>query len=103
MTTNITAFDHWPRSSQIAHALEERRHSPHFTSNHKQTVLRMTKIANPSLPKDKIKILLLEGISDTAVATLAQRGYENVERLTGALDEATLCDKLRDVRILGIR
>ncbi|MEM9359666.1 MAG: phosphoglycerate dehydrogenase [Pseudomonadota bacterium] len=63
----------------------------------------MTKIANPSLPKDKIKILLLEGISDTAVATLAQRGYENVEQLTGALDEATLCDKLRDVRILGIR
>ncbi|MEM7750878.1 MAG: phosphoglycerate dehydrogenase [Pseudomonadota bacterium] len=63
----------------------------------------MTKIANPSLPKDKIKILLLEGISDTAVATLAQRGYENVERLTGALDEAALCEKLKDVRVLGIR
>ena len=63
----------------------------------------MTKIANPSLPKDKIKILLLEGISDTAVATLAQRGYENVERLAGALDETALREKLRDVRILGIR
>ena len=63
----------------------------------------MTKIANPSLPKDKIKILLLEGISDTAVATLAQRGYENVERLTGALDKAALCEKLKDVRVLGIR
>ena len=63
----------------------------------------MTKIANPSLPKDKIKILLLEGISDTAVAMLAQRGYENVERLTGALDEAELKEKLSDVRVLGIR
>ena len=63
----------------------------------------MTKIANPSLPKDKIKILLLEGISDTAVSMLAQRGYENVERLTGALDEAELKEKLSDVRILGIR
>ena len=63
----------------------------------------MTKIANPSLPKDKIKILLLEGISDTAVSMLAQRGYQNVERLTGALDEAELKEKLSDVRILGIR
>lgn len=63
----------------------------------------MTKIANPSLSKDKIEILLLEGISDTAASMLAQRGYESVERLTGALDEAELKDKLSDVRILGIR
>ena len=77
--------------------------SPTITRNDLQAVFRMTNIANPSLPKDKIKILLLEGISETAVATLAQRGYENVERLTGALDEAALCEKLKDVRILGIR
>jgi len=63
----------------------------------------MSKIANPSLPKEKIKVLLLEGVSDTAVEALAERGYGNVERLSGALDEAMLCEKLQDVRILGIR
>lgn len=63
----------------------------------------MALIRNPSLPKEKIKILLLEGISETAVATLAERGYENVERLTGTIDGAELIERLQDVRILGIR
>lgn len=58
---------------------------------------------NPSLPKDKIKILLLEGISDSAMQTLAQAGYENVERLMTALDGQELIDKVQDARILGIR
>ncbi len=63
----------------------------------------MSKIENPSLPKDRIKVLLLEGISDTAVNALSERGYKNVERLTGALDGQALIDKLSDVRVLGIR
>ena len=63
----------------------------------------MSDIQNPSLPKDKIKILLLEGISDSAVNSLADAGYENIERLTSALDGAALTEKLEDVRILGIR
>ncbi len=63
----------------------------------------MSDIQNPSLPKDKIKILLLEGISESAVNSLADAGYENIERLTGALDGAALIEKLEDVRILGIR
>ena len=63
----------------------------------------MSIVSNPSLPKDKIRVLLLEGISDTAVAALAKAGYHNVEHLPGALDERTLIEKLTDVRILGIR
>ena len=63
----------------------------------------MSEIQNPSLSKDKIKILLLEGISDSAVNTLHQAGYENVERLATALDGQALIDKLADTRILGIR
>jgi D-3-phosphoglycerate dehydrogenase / 2-oxoglutarate reductase len=63
----------------------------------------MSTIQNPSLPKDKIKFLLLEGISDTAIETLARYGYQNVERLSGALDGPALIEKLQDVRILGIR
>jgi D-3-phosphoglycerate dehydrogenase len=63
----------------------------------------MTAIQNPSLPKDKIKVLLLEGISDTAVAKLTAAGYTNVERLTKALDGDDLIAALEGVRMLGIR
>ena len=43
-----------------------------------------------SYPKNKIKILLLENISDAAVAELRSHGYENIERIGGALSEAEL-------------
>jgi D-3-phosphoglycerate dehydrogenase len=56
-----------------------------------------------SLPKDQIRILLLEGISDRAVELLAGAGYQNVERVATALDGAELRDRLKGVRILGIR
>jgi D-3-phosphoglycerate dehydrogenase / 2-oxoglutarate reductase len=56
-----------------------------------------------SLPKDKIKILLLEGISDTAVNVLKGAGYNNIERHSKALDGAALRKALDGVRLLGIR
>jgi D-3-phosphoglycerate dehydrogenase / 2-oxoglutarate reductase len=56
-----------------------------------------------SLPKDEIRILLLEGISDTAVNILRGAGYNQIERLTKALDGEALRDKLKGVRLLGIR
>jgi D-3-phosphoglycerate dehydrogenase / 2-oxoglutarate reductase len=56
-----------------------------------------------SLPKEKIKILLLEGISDTAVAVLKSAGYTNIERHAKALDGAALRKALDGVRLLGIR
>ncbi len=63
----------------------------------------MTEFQNPSLPKDKIKVLLLEGISETAVADLKTAGYTNVERLTKALEGPALIEAMADARILGIR
>ena len=63
----------------------------------------MTTIRNPSLPKDRIKVFLLEGISDTAVSAFAAAGYTGVVRLTKALDGVALIEALQDVRILGIR
>ncbi|MDB5315901.1 MAG: phosphoglycerate dehydrogenase [Rhodospirillales bacterium] len=56
-----------------------------------------------SLPKDKIRILLLEGISDSGVALLSGAGYENVTRVDKALDGETLRDAMKGVHILGIR
>ncbi len=63
----------------------------------------MGKIQNPSLPKDKIKVLLLENISDTAVNALKGAGYTNIERLTKALDGKALIEALKGARMLGIR
>ena len=63
----------------------------------------MGTIQNPSLPKDKIKVLLLENISDTAVNALRGAGYTNIERVSKALDEKALIEALKGVRMLGIR
>ncbi len=56
-----------------------------------------------SRAKDNIKILLLEGISDNAVAILAGAGYTNVDRRATALDGAGLRSALSGVSMLGIR
>lgn len=56
-----------------------------------------------SLSKDRIKVLLLEGISDTAVAVLEQAGYTAIQRLPKALDGAALAKAIRGVHLLGIR
>lgn len=56
-----------------------------------------------SFPKEDIKILLLENISPKAVETFHKAGYTNVELLKGALNEAELLEKLKDVHIVGVR
>lgn len=56
-----------------------------------------------SYPREKIKILLLENISQTAVERFTSNGYASVERLTKALSEEELLKKIRGVHILGIR
>ncbi|WP_420101244.1 phosphoglycerate dehydrogenase [Bosea sp. (in: a-proteobacteria)] len=56
-----------------------------------------------SLPKDRIKVLLLEGINDSAADLLTQAGYSQMERLPKALDRAALIEKIQGVHVLGIR
>lgn len=56
-----------------------------------------------SLSKDKIRILLLEGVHDNAVREFKERGYTNVEALSHALDEAELVERIQGVHMLGIR
>ncbi len=60
-------------------------------------------MAQTSYPKDKIKILLLENISDAAVRELKQYGYLDVQRINGALSEEELMSAVRGVHLLGIR
>ncbi|CAN5415963.1 hypothetical protein BH18ACI1_BH18ACI1_12800 [soil metagenome] len=56
-----------------------------------------------SYPRGKIKILLLENISDSAVEELKQGGYVEIKRFSGALSEADLIKEIKGVHILGIR
>jgi D-3-phosphoglycerate dehydrogenase len=56
-----------------------------------------------SLSKDKIKILLLEGVHANAIAEFRDHGYSNIEALKVGLDEDQLIEKIQGVHILGIR
>ena len=65
--------------------------------------LHLCAMETTSYPKEKIKILLLENISDTAVQNFTRNGYTQVERLTKALPEEELINKIKDVHLVGIR
>ncbi|RKR07370.1 D-3-phosphoglycerate dehydrogenase [Kushneria sinocarnis] len=60
-------------------------------------------MAKTSLDKSKIRILLLEGIHQSAVDNLHNAGYTNIERLSTSLTEEDLVEKIRDVHFIGIR
>lgn len=60
-------------------------------------------MSNVSLAKDKIKILLLEGLHQSAVETLKSQGYTNIEFLKTSLPEDELIEKIKDVHFIGIR
>ncbi len=55
-----------------------------------------------SFPKGDIKVLLLENVHPSADEIFGAEGFQ-VERVKGALKEAELAQRIRDVHILGIR
>lgn len=56
-----------------------------------------------SLAKDKIKILLLEGVHQSAVEELKSKGYTNIEYIKTSLSDLELIEKIKDVHFIGIR
>ena len=56
-----------------------------------------------SYPKEKMKVLLLEGVHPTALKIFEESGYYNLVSLSGALSEEELLKEIEDVHILGIR
>ena len=56
-----------------------------------------------SYPRNKIKILLLENVSSSAIDELKSNGYSNIEILSGALSEAELIKAMKGVHVVGIR
>ncbi|MFN5134284.1 MAG: phosphoglycerate dehydrogenase [Chitinophagaceae bacterium] len=63
----------------------------------------MAEKKSTSYPKEKINILLLENISEKAVAHIKEHGYVSVRKLNGALSEEELMKEVKDVHLLGIR
>src|ERR1700748_888812 len=55
-----------------------------------------------SFPKNEIKILLLENVHPVATEALRAEGFQ-VEAVKGAVPEAELVQRVRDVHVLGIR
>ncbi len=63
----------------------------------------MTGTNTTSYPKEKIRILFLENISDVAVKNFRQHGYVQVDKISKALSEDQLVEEIKNVHILGIR
>lgn len=62
----------------------------------------MTSTPATSFPKDQIKVVLLENIHPSAVASFKAEGFQ-VELLKSALKGAELAAKIADAHVLGIR
>ncbi|MDN3681707.1 phosphoglycerate dehydrogenase [Vibrio tapetis subsp. quintayensis] len=60
-------------------------------------------MAKVSLEKDKIKILLLEGLHPSSVEVFQAAGYTNIEYHKGALDQDELLEAVKDAHFIGIR
>ncbi|MFT5365863.1 MAG: D-3-phosphoglycerate dehydrogenase [Candidatus Latescibacterota bacterium] len=55
-----------------------------------------------SYPKNRINVLLLEGVHPKAIELMKSEGY-NVSVHPSGMDEDELCEKIKNVSILGIR
>ena len=63
----------------------------------------MANSALTSYPKDKIKILFLENISDAAIKVFRDAGYTDIKKVSGALSEDQLIEEIKNVHLVGIR
>ena len=60
-------------------------------------------IARTTLPRDQIRILLLEGIHERARDAFLEQGYTNVRLEPGALARPALLEAISGVHLVGIR
>lgn len=60
-------------------------------------------MTNTSLHKDKIKIVLLEGVHQSALDNLREAGYSNIEYIKTSLSQDQLIETIKDAHFVGIR
>jgi D-3-phosphoglycerate dehydrogenase len=71
--------------------------APHYTDQPMNTP------QETSFEKSKIRFLLLEAVHQSALHTLRQAGYENIEYLKTSLEEEELKEKIANAHFVGIR
>jgi D-3-phosphoglycerate dehydrogenase len=80
----------------------ERGHFPAYMRRVAMSETPSTVRHTTSFPKEKIKVLLLENIHESANELFAAEAFQ-VERVSGALSETELKRRIADVHVLGIR
>lgn len=56
-----------------------------------------------SYPRNKVKILLLENLAESATGEFKSNGYTSIERQSRAMSEEELIEAIKGVHIVGIR
>ncbi len=74
----------------------------HIAPNLDEILFELNMSRSLSYPKNRINVLLLEGVHEQAVKIFEAEGYQ-VEYLKTSLSEDELCKKIEDVNIIGIR
>jgi D-3-phosphoglycerate dehydrogenase len=60
-------------------------------------------MSRKSLAKDKIRVLLLEGLHASSLETFKANGYTNIESIKTSLADDELIAKIKDAHFIGIR
>src|SRR5438270_5247587 len=72
----------------------------HDSGIHREPAMSTTRL---SVPKDRLKFVLLEGIHQTAIDALEQDGYSQIVTFPKALTGSALIDAIADAHFVGIR
>ncbi|MCP5149695.1 MAG: phosphoglycerate dehydrogenase [Chromatiales bacterium] len=72
-------------------------------ADHRVTTPDATLVHHFSRPNADLRCLLLEGVHPSAEAVLRAAGFEQIERLPGAVSGRALAERLGGVHVLGIR
>lgn len=64
---------------------------------------KQDKLKSVSLNKNKIKVLLLEGLHQSAVDNFTKAGYTNIEYLKTSLSDEELKKKIAQAHLIGLR
>jgi len=56
-----------------------------------------------SFPKEKIRMLMLEGVHPSALKLFMENGYDDIQISKASMSENELIEKIKDIHLLGIR
>jgi D-3-phosphoglycerate dehydrogenase / 2-oxoglutarate reductase len=78
-----------------------KKEADHIAPSVDEILYELKMIRSLSYPKNRIRVLLLEGVPPSAAQIFEAEGFK-VEYAEGEIDEAELCRKIRKVNILGM-